>query len=361
MGGFDLFRGDALDAYPNWPAPATIISDGAYGVRGFHGDTVGSQALPHWYRPHVASWSAAAGPASTLWFWNTELGWASVHPVLAEYGWDYVQLIVWDKGLAHIAGNVNGRTIRQFPVVTEVCAFYQRTFTISGPSGPMPVKEWVRHEWARSGLSLQKANEACGVKNAATRKYLTKDWLWYWPPGEMTERLAAYANAHGLPSSWPYYSLDGERPVTAAEWDALRYNWRHAHGVTNVWSRRPLHDDERLKGTGRRAAPRVYNPTAASSAHLNQKPLEFMERLITAVTEPGDVVWEPFGGLCSASVAAVTLGRRAFAAETDLEFADLATERLRRTGAGAAGIIGASGVTPVAGEPGDLARAAGSA
>ncbi len=60
-----------------------------------------------------------------------------------------------------------------------------------------------------------------------------------------------------------------------------------------------------------------------------------MERLIAAVTEPGDVIWEPFGGLCSASVAAVMLGRRAFAAETDPAFADLAAERLvlsRRTG-----------------------------
>jgi len=332
MSGFDLFRGDALDAYRNWPAPATIISDGAYGVRGFHGDTIGHQDLPRWYRPHIAAWAAAAGPATTLWFWNTELGWASVHPVLAEFGWEYVQLIVWDKGLAHIAGNVNGRTIRQFPVVTEVCAFYQRSFTVTGPDGPMPPKQWVRHEWARSGLSLQRANEACGVKNAATRKYLTKDWLWYWPPGEMTERLAGYANAHGRPTGWPYYSLDGERPVTAVEWDALRYTWRHAHGVTNVWSRRPLHGEERLKGTLRRAAPRVHNPTAASSAHLNQKPLEFMERLITAVTEPGDVVWEPFGGLCSAAVAAVTLGRHACAAETDPTFADLAAERLLRAG-----------------------------
>jgi site-specific DNA-methyltransferase (adenine-specific) len=329
MGGFELFRGDVLDAYPTWPAPATIISDGAYGLRGFHGDTIGSCCLPDWYRPHIMSWSAAAGPASTLWFWNTEIGWASVHPVLAEHGWEYVQLIVWDKGLAHLAGNVNGRTIRQFPVVTEVCAFYQRAFTATGPGGPMPVKQWVRHEWTRSGLALQRANEACGVKNAATRKYLTRDWLWYWPPGAMTERLAVYANTHGQPSSWPYYSLDGEHPVTASEGDALRYRWRHAHGLTNVWSRRPLQDSERLKGTLRRPAPRVYNPTAASSAHLNQKPLEFMARLITAVTGPGEVVWEPFGGLCSASVAAVELGRRAFAAEIDPGFADLAGERLR--------------------------------
>ncbi len=245
--------------------------------------------------------------------------------------------------MAHIAGNVNGRTSRQFPVVTEVCAFYQRGFVLPGPGGPVRVKEWVRHEWSRSGLPLCQANTACGVKNAATRKYLTRDGLWYWPPGEMTERLAAYANARGLPAGRPYYSLDGRRPVTAAEWDALRYRWRHAHGLTNVWSQPPLHGAERLKGSGRRAAPRVYRPTPASSAHLSQKPLEFMARLV-AVTAPGDVVWEPFGGLCPASVAAVALGRRAFTAETDPAFAILSAERLPR----AAGQF-----------PGGSARAAG--
>jgi hypothetical protein len=29
MTAFELFRGDALDAYPGWPAPVTIVSDGA--------------------------------------------------------------------------------------------------------------------------------------------------------------------------------------------------------------------------------------------------------------------------------------------------------------------------------------------
>src|SRR5260370_36866239 len=108
MGGFELFRGDALDAYPNWPAPATIISDGAYGVRGFHGDTVGSDALPHWYRPHIVAWSAAAGPATTLWFWNTEPGWASLHPVLPQYRWGDGPPVGWGQGLAPIPGHVNG-------------------------------------------------------------------------------------------------------------------------------------------------------------------------------------------------------------------------------------------------------------
>lgn len=324
-----LTRGDALRAYPKWPTPTTIISDGAYGVRGFHGDTTGPEGLVDWYRAHVEAWSLAAHPATTLWFWNTEVGWATVHPLLLANGWEYVQTVTWDKGTSHIAGNVNGKTIRRFPVVSEVCVLYQRRFQILGPDGSMPVQQWLRHEWQRSGLPLNKSNEACGVRNAATRKYLTKDWLWYWPPGHMLEKLGTYANDNGFEAGWPYFSLDGRAPVTAKDWDALRYKWRHTHGVTNVWSRPALHDSERLKGTLRRAAPRVYKPTKDSAAHLNQKPLEFMERLVRAVTDRHDVVWEPFGGLASAAVAAVALGRHAYVAEIDPGFARLAAERLR--------------------------------
>jgi site-specific DNA-methyltransferase (adenine-specific) len=256
-----------------------------------------------------------------------------VHPLLIEHGWDYVQAIVWDKGMAHVAGNVNSGTIRRFPVVTEVCVLYQRRLTIAGPDGVMTAQQWLRSEWLRSGMPLHEANKACGVRNAATRKYLTLDRLWYWPPGEMMEKLANYANQHGRSSGWPYFSLDGERPITAKEWDGLRYRWHHTHGLTNVWHHSPLHGPERLKGTMRRAAPRVHSPTKASSAHLAQKPLELMERILRAVTIEGDVVWEPFGGLASASVAAVALGRRAFVAELDEDFANLAQERLEAAAA----------------------------
>ena len=55
-----LHRGDVLDAYAGWAAPATIVSDGAYGVRGFHGDTTSPGGLTDWYRPHIVQWAAAA-------------------------------------------------------------------------------------------------------------------------------------------------------------------------------------------------------------------------------------------------------------------------------------------------------------
>lgn len=324
-----LYRGDVRYAYAQWPQPVAIISDGAYGVRGFHGDTTGPDGLVEWYRPHVEAWSRFAHPSTALWFWNTELGWATVHPLLVAHGWNYVQVVTWDKGLAHIAGNVNGDTIRQFPIVSEICVLYHRRVELRSPDGVLPAKEWLRREWQRSGIPLCRANAACGVRNAATRKYLTQDWMWYWPPGVMVERLANYTNEHGEPAGWPYFSLDGQSVITAKEWDSLRYKWNHQHGLTNIWCRPPLHDKERLKGTLRRAAPRVYRPSSGSSAHLNQKPLEFMERLVSAVTDPGDVVWEPFGGLASGSVAAVALGRRPYVAEVDKEFATLACERLQ--------------------------------
>lgn len=337
---FTLQKGNVLRAYDEWEAPDTIISDGAYGVRGFHGDTTGAEGLVDWYRPHVTAWDRAAKPNTTLWFWNTELGWATVHPLLVEHGWEYIQTVTWDKGISHVAGNVNGRTIRRLPVVSEVSVLYQRRFTINTPDGPLDVKPWLRYEWQRSGLPLSRANEACGVKNAATRKYLTADWLWYWPPGEMVERLAAYANEHGLAHERPFFSLDGARSVTADEWDALRHKWNHAHGLTNVWQRLSLHDSERFKGTLERSAPRVHNPSVQSASHLNQKPLEFMRRQVQAVTDPGDVVWEPFGGLASASVAAVELGRRAYVAELNPTFQDIAEGRL--TDAAAEALMAAS-------------------
>ena len=328
MPSFTLYQGNVLDIYGQWPPPNAIISDGAYGVRGFDGDVNGTDDLVDWYYPHVEAWSRAALPSTSLWFWNTEVGWATIHPLLETFGWEYVQTVIWDKGLSHIAGNVNGKTIRQYPVVTEISVLYRRRLYLPTEDGALPVKHWLRHEWQRSGLPLKKANEACGVKNAATRKYLTQDWLWYYPPGEAVERMAQFCSSHGIATDRPYFSLDGTTNITAEKWDSLRSPWNHRNGVTNVWSRPPLSDSERIKGTMKKSAPRSGKPSKYTSAHLNQKPLEFMERQIYSTTEPGNIIWEPFGGLASASVAAVQSGRIPYAAEYNPDFFRLALDRL---------------------------------
>jgi len=232
---------------------------------------------------------------------DAALAWAAAHPVLEKYGFRYVNCNVWNKGVGHLAGNVNTRKIRRFPVVTEVCVQYVFEARIGGRS----LKQWLLSEWRRTGLPLRRANEACGVKDAAVRKYLDQGHLWYFPPPETFARLSRFANEHGAPAGRPYFSLDGQTPADEVTWAGMRAKFRCPHGVTNVWERGAVRGEERVKtGSGK-------------AVHLNQKPLDLMQRLLEASTDEGDVVWEPFGGLFTASLAARSLRRKAFAAEID--------------------------------------------
>ena len=213
---------DAINVYDKWKSPTIIISDGPYGINGYPGDLLSASELADWYEPHIKKWSELSSPITTLWFWNTEVGWANVHPILEKYGWTYVSCCVWDKGMSHVAGNTNTKTIRHLPVVTEVCAQYVKKpeFKVNGQLFSM--KEWLGYEWARTGLPFSKANEACGVKNAATRKYFTKCHLWYMPPADAFEKIAFYANENGNESGKPYFSINGTKPITYNEWKKLR-------------------------------------------------------------------------------------------------------------------------------------------
>lgn len=305
--------GDSLRFYGEWERPDVIVSDGGYGVLGFEGDTSDHLDLPQWYEPHIRAWSTAAKANSTLWFWNSEIGWAVVHPILEACGWRYISCNIWNKGKGHIAGNVNTQRIRRFPVVTEVCAQYVFEPLIKG----MNLKQWLLTEWKRSKLPLKRANEACGVADAAVRKYLDQGHLWYFPPPAMFAKLAAYANKHGDSHGRPYFSIDGKTILDESTWASMRSKFNCPHGITNVWDRNALRDGERIK------AP------SGKAVHLNQKPLDLMRTIIEATSDENDVIWEPFGGLFTALVAARRLKRRGYGAEIDWTYFYYGAGRLR--------------------------------
>ena len=313
--GVTIHHADVATLYDKWESPVIIVADGPYGVAGFPGDPVTAEELPAWYEPHIRAWSARATPITTLWVWNTEIGWANVHPVLVKHGWIYRNCHIWDKGIAHVAGNTNTQSLRKFPVITEVCVQYvkEAQFVVNGQSVTM--QEWLRHEWERSSIPLYKTNEACGVKNAATRKYFAKDHVWYYPPVDAFQRLADYANEHGQPDGRPYFSADGVRPMTGAEWERMRSKFYCEVCVTNVWREPAVRGQERLKN-------------GSKCVHTNQNPLKLIELILRASTEPGDLVWEPFGGLCSVAIAALKLDRRCLSAEIRRDFYEIAVRRL---------------------------------
>jgi len=308
-----IYCGDSLKYYSEWESPSTIISDGGYGILGFQGDTADPSQLVDWYEPHIAKWSESVRGSSSLWFWNSEVGWASVHNKLVEYGWEYRCCNTWNKTKSHIAGNVNTSKLRAMPVVTEVCVLYFKSQKINGVS----IKDWFISEWSRTGLPRKRANDACGVKDAATRKYLDRGHLWYFPPSERFQMMSDYANLHGNPQGKPYFSVDGVRPLTGEQWDRYRPYFDCPYGITNVWERLPLKGAERLKV-----------PDSGMSAHLNQKPIDLTEMLIKSSTREGDVVWEPFGGLFTSSLVSNRLRRRSFASEIDPSIFEFARSRL---------------------------------
>jgi site-specific DNA-methyltransferase (adenine-specific) len=310
--------GNSLDHYDEWETPTVIVSDGGYGVLGFEGDTSDHLGLPQWYEPHIAAWSRYATPATTLWFWNSEIGWAATHPVLERYGWRYINANIWNKGKGHIAGNVNTSKIRRFPVVSEVCVQYVFEAHING----LPLKAWLLEEWKRSGIPLRKANDACEVADVATRKYLDQGHLWYYPPPEMFHKLQRYANEHGDPAGRPYFSIDGRTPGTPEQWLGMRSKFHCPHGFTNVWDRPALRGAERFKANG-----------SGRAVHLNQKPLDLIELIIRASSDRGDVVWEPFGGLFTACIASRACERRAFGAEIDPTYFHYGVRRLTQESA----------------------------
>lgn len=302
-----LFDEDSINNYHNWAVPTVIISDGPYGVRGYKGDLSSTVGLAEWYEPHIVEWSKYATAHTTLWFWCTEQGWATVHPILLKYGWEFKSCNVWNKGLSHVAGNVNTKTITHLPVVTEVCVQYTKTPIFTIDNKKVSMKEWLRYEWKRTGLPYSKTNIACGVKDAATRKYFTTDPnLWYMPPSEQFEKIVNYANTYGKKSGKPYFSIDGISPLNAKEWTLLRPVFKCPIGTTNVWDVPQLRDKERVKDNQK-------------AVHFNQKPLKLISTIIEISSDVGDVVWDPFGGLFTTAIACFNLKRFCYSSEINQE------------------------------------------
>ena len=181
------------------------------------------------------------------------------------------------------------------------------------------MKEWLRWEWIRSGLPLNQANQACRVKNAATRKYLTQDHNWYFPPATAFQSIADYANTHGHAEGCPYFSLDGMNPLTAEEWTRMRAKFNLELGVTNVWSEGSVRGKERIRSP------------LGTFIHANQKPMRLIKRIITSSSSAHDVVWEPFGGLCTTAVVSADLGRQCFSAELLPTYFSAAATRLKES------------------------------
>jgi adenine-specific DNA-methyltransferase len=80
--------------------------------------------------------------------------------------------------------------------------------------------------------------------------------------------------------------------------------------------------------------PNVKNNHVEKTVHPCQFPVELVERLVLALTDPGQNVLDPYMGVGSTVVAAVKHGRVGYGADNVPEYVDIAWERISALRAG---------------------------
>jgi site-specific DNA-methyltransferase (adenine-specific) len=112
-------------------------------------------------------------------------------------------------------------------------------------------------------------------------------------------------------------------------WAARDHKSRHKF---NYQAMRAAADGRQMKSVWRLAAP--SRSEKVLGAHPTQKPLALLERVITASSDPRDIVLDPFVGSGTTGVAAARLGRRFIGIDIDATYLELAVKRyleLRQT------------------------------
>jgi DNA modification methylase len=134
------------------------------------------------------------------------------------------------------------------------------------------------------------------------------------------------------------------------------YGWQHADTFLHAWRAAGLkpvghlvfpkrygssrgtfearHEQAYVLAKGR--TPRISKPIpdvlpwayTGNTLHPTQKPLEALSPIIAALTEPGQLVLDPFCGSGSTLVAAKTLGRDSIGIELDAGYVRTARERI---------------------------------
>ncbi len=156
------------------------------------------------------------------------------------------------------------------------------------------------------------------------------------PPGRWNRHLkdgVEYCFQFAKSSDWQFFP---EHCLTPARWDRR-----------DVERRKKLaHNYERVNepsGQGRKrvqAGPDMVRPSTLiymepeflpnPTRHPTRFPVELPSFFIKLLTEPGQLVFDPFGGTCTTAVAAEKLDRRWLVCELDERFTVVLPERLKK-------------------------------
>jgi len=346
--------GDALEVLRGMPdgCAALAIVDGPYNMRKADWDKFDSwYAFRDWYRPLWEQLSRVLRDNCSLYVFGTFESLAALKMDLdaAGPGWRFVNHIVLRRESLYLKKFDQARFRSWLPEHYEDCLLYAReTVDISDmawrevtqahgvgcdgtPIDDNPLRAYLNAERERAGVSVREVAEAFQqVTGSRTVTGMAGHWFgnsqWTIPTAENYQWLRALFNSRGngsgpyLVRPWEdlrreYEDLRREYEDLRREYEDLRYTFNPQQGVTDVWTVPICAGSERVRVNGQ-------------TAHVAQKPLEIMRRIIQASSNEGDTVVVPCSGLGSAEVACVETGRHYIGIELNPEYVAIAERRI---------------------------------
>lgn len=204
-------------------------------------------------------------------------------PHLSSLGFDLRQQIIINKGIKAVAGRAT-KNYRIFPNVTESILFLTKKNILFS-------RQFLKTRQKQLGLTAKQINESLGVKSNGGGMwsiYTGKNICEQFPTKELWQKLQVI-----LKFDLPY--------------EKIAQTFNPEIGVTDVWNDIDFYKEKR------------YHPT--------QKPLKLIERLVSASSNEGDNVLDPFGGSGSTLFACEKLKRHSTIIEINEEYVKKIKER----------------------------------
>ena len=300
--------GDALEWLTDLPSGIGTLAvvDGPYNMRKAEWDKFPTwEAFREWYAPYWQELSRVLRDNCSLYVFGTFEGLAALKQDLdaLEDGWRFGSAITLDKG--PVWKQVSNSQARTWPSCAEYLLVYHRE--PQGGFGP--------------GGAISKARKAAGLR--ATDVDVALGYVRSADSTRGTELCRRWEEGSSLPSRKDFLlamnvcGSAGDYDVLRCEYETSRYAFNPQRGVTDVWNVPICAGAERVRANG-------------ETAHVTQKPLAIMRRIIQASSNEGDTVIVPFSGLGSCEVACADLGRRFAGCELDQGYVEIARARIAK-------------------------------
>lgn len=218
----------------------------------------------------------------------------------------FKQFIVWNKRFddAKNKGFLDGFVVpdglRNYQQMAEYYLFYTfqdetgLTTIFNNKDCFGSIKNYLRNERKKSGLTLDEINVIVGTASMAGRHYFA-DSQWCMPIKEHYEKL----------QSTGFFGREYED--LRREYEDLRYTFNNQKTHHSVW------DYEIAKGNG----------------HVTPKPVDLIENIIKHSSNKGDTVLDLFMGYGSCGEACVNLNRKFIGIDNDITCFDYSVQRIK--------------------------------